>query len=168
MVKKISQLSVVDSDTAEKARLEAEKARLEKEVEDTKLTRDEIRERVRTIRDELQATKQQYDAAVFDVVGIEMPRSLDRARNRRDPYLMVEDLNPLMDLYYRRCEAVLDDALESEFGNLKWVGQETAFQIGIFAGFIFSGASEAEIDRLEKALVLATAARHWELAKAKD
>ena len=43
--------------------------------------------------------------------------------------------------------------------DFKWHATETAFQIGVLAGVIFTGASDREIDRLERGLFHATVSR---------
>ncbi len=127
----------------------------------------QIAAKVKDIRHELEQARNRYDGAVFDAVGDSMPCSMDTA-DKRETWDLVEDLNPCLVGFYNRCTNILGNCGEADdVGSLRWQGMHYAFQLGMFAGFIFSGASEKEIDRLERALVHATAARHWEVKAVK-
>jgi hypothetical protein len=45
--------------------------------------------------------------------------------------------------------------------EMKYILADTAFAIGVLAGTMFTGASEREIDRLERGLVYSIAASPW-------
>ena len=146
---------------------EAKREARKQEEESWTRTPEQIAAVVKDIRHELEQARQRYDGAMFDAVADAIPRSMD-VGDKKEIYQLVEALNPCLEGFHIRVEKALGHCLETDdLGNMHWQGHEYAFQLGMFAGFIFAGASDKELDRLERALVHATAARHWEVKAVK-
>src|SRR5438034_7148212 len=158
MAKKTN-LKVVEEETQKE---KEKRARVEEE-ESWRLSREEIAYRVGEIRRVLEEDSKRYNGALFDVVTDSLPRSLDGRSDNREPYDLANYINPSLRGHYNRCSNVTVGPLEDDLCTLQWEGMETAFQIGILAGFIFAGCSEGTIDRVEQGLISATTARRWEV-----
>ena len=163
MAKKISNLKIVEQQTEAElqAKYEREKAAKQRDEEEDswRLTRPEITARVRALRTELEAARARLEGMTFDVVTDDIPHSLDNYK-RVCVTDLVDGFDPCIPGHFKRVEAVLGE-MQDDLSNLKWQSAETAFHIGILAGAIFSGASDREIDRLERGLVHATVSRGW-------
>jgi hypothetical protein len=77
------------------------------------------------------------------------------------PSELAEALDPAIIGHYDRLHKATADNLQDDLGALRWKTAETSFQIGVLAGPIFSGASDREIDRLERGLIHAIVSRRW-------
>jgi hypothetical protein len=58
-------------------------------------------------------------------------------------------------------EKSIPDGGGDDLCELLWKAIDTAFHIGVLGGAIFAGASDREIDRIERGLIHATVSRHW-------
>ena len=97
----------------------------------------------------------------FDVVTSDMPLSVDYG-NRPCPSELTEALDPAIKGHYDRLhKATAHDLNQDDLGALKWKTAETSFQIGVLHGAMSTGASDREIDRLERGLIHATVSRGW-------
>lgn len=148
--------------TAKKIRKE-EYDRWEKAEDEWRITSREARQRVRVIRDELEAYREHLEGAPFDIPcgDYEPPRSIGQHR-RKHTVELVGDLNPIIDGLFKMIDDFADqhgcaDYLDfnSKLFLLKMEAAETGFQIGLLAGAIFAGCSNGEIDRFERGLTFA-------------
>jgi hypothetical protein len=152
--------------TPEAARLALEKLNKEDEERQAKeksckITRQEIAERVRDIRRHFEALRERTAGAIFDVAVPGMPRSLDNISDadERELHDMVASLNPEVTQLFDYLSELLEGKAGDKLFDCHYHSIELAFQIGMFAGIIFACDSPAEIDRAEKGLVVASAAR---------
>jgi len=134
----------------------------EEKIDKWKLRPDQIRLRVREIREDLGIFRDRLAAVCFDVVADDMPTSLDHGSDVC-PSTLVELLNPCITGFQEICEAKIPREIQDELNSLKWHTADTAFAIGVLFGCMISGASEKEIDRLERGLVHATVSRRWQV-----
>jgi hypothetical protein len=145
---------------------ERRKRKRKKEEESWKLTRSELTNRVRQIRRELEAAKERYDGALLDNFTDGIPRSLDIGVNR-EPHAAVAYLCPSIEGRFDRLHRLQHNAivqkLSDDVGDLHYWSTEVAFQIGMLAGVIYADCPAATIDRFERGLVVAIAARDWEI-----
>ena len=129
-----------------------DKERNERE-ESWRLTRSQIAARVRGIRAELESIRAQLEGMPFNVA------TDDTSPAASWPIDLTEMLNPCvkgrLDWLYERISE------KDELFNLISETAETAYQIGVLAGPMFSGASDREIDRLERGLIHAIVSRSW-------
>jgi len=126
--KKNANLKLVDSDQAQQSKTWEEK---QQELE---ITRHEMQQRVQALRTELEKYRDQLDAAPFDILNDDEPRSLQQ--KRKFTIDLVENLNPLVD----GLSAVLDDGTNPDMVfDLKREAAETGFKIGVLAGVILAG-----------------------------
>ncbi len=145
---------------------EEERAKVvrKKEEESWKLTRIELTNRVRQIRRELEAAKERYDGALLDNFTDDMPRSLDVAGVNREPHAAVAYLCPSIEGRFERLQHnVIGQHLSDDAGDLHYWSTEVAFQIGMLAGAIYADCPATTIDRFERGLIVAIAARDWEI-----
>jgi hypothetical protein len=158
--KKTSNLKIVQQQTlteAEQAKYEQQKAeKRRKELEESwKLTRTEIAGRAHALRLQLEVFRSQLEGLTFDIVNSQIPPSAETPSNRPDAIDLVDDF----DSYIKGTADEMREKEHDELFNLRMDTADTAFQIGILAGAIFSGASDREIDRLERGLIHATVSR---------
>jgi hypothetical protein len=157
MAKKTSNLKVVQQPTeAELAKYEREQAqKKQKELEDSwRLTRTEIAGRAHALRLHLETFRSRLEGVIFDIT-IECPPSI--AGDTPDVINLVDDF----DSYIKgRAEQMRESEHDDQF-NLRMDTAETAFQIGVMWGAMATGASDREIDRLERGLIHATVSRGW-------
>ena len=158
--KKTSNLKIVQQQTlteAEQAKYEQQKAeKRRKELEESwKLTRTEIAGRAHALRLQLEVFRSQLEGLTFDIVNSQIPPSAETPSNRPDAIDLVDDF----DSYIKGTADEMRESEHDEIFNLRMDTADTAFQIGILAGAIFSGASDREIDRLERGLIHATVSR---------
>jgi hypothetical protein len=77
--------------------------------------------------------------------------------------------NPFIKRDYESCHEELAKDPVYDRGAVLWEMRrnlaEAAFAIGVFFGAMVHGASEQEIDRLERGLIHATASLHWQVKK---
>src|SRR5687767_868080 len=112
MVKKTSNLKVLQQPTPTEAELQAkyerEKLHEEREQEENswRLTRPEIAVRARAVRAELEAVRARLEALTFDAETNDIPHSLDNS-SRRFVIEIVEDFDPFISGHYRRVENAL-------------------------------------------------------------
>ncbi|MDP2601887.1 MAG: hypothetical protein Q8S00_04760 [Deltaproteobacteria bacterium] len=165
---KTIKLKVIDQpkDARTPAQIEAvnlEREEREEEENSVKLDRNQVAARVADIRRLLEIFGERLDAVRFDIITHDMPPSLDHG-NQVCSNDLVDMLNPVIRLYQERCEKRLPDCedAESDLNHLKWYTADAGFMIGVLAGAIFAGASQREIDRMERGLVHATASRRWQ------
>jgi hypothetical protein len=155
MAKKTSNLKIVEQQTKAEwqAKYEREKVakELKEEEESWRLTRPEITARVRALRAELDSFRAQLEGMPFDVVTSDIPVSVDYG-DRPYPSELTEAFDPAIKGHYDRLEKATAHDLQDDLGALRWETAETSFQIGVLAGAMFSGASDREIDRLERGL----------------
>jgi hypothetical protein len=160
MGKKTSHLKIVDQQTAKEAEQKKKWAgevdRWNKTEDEMRISSEEARRRVRDLRHELERYRDQIGAVPFDIPG-EMPICLDT--KRKYTIDLVETFDTRIEARFEMidkfaelhgCHANLD--FNAELFDLKMHTAETAFKIGVLAGQIFSGASDREIDRLERGL----------------
>ena|SRR5687767_12649310 len=145
--KKTSNLKIVQQQTAESKKLE----------ESWKLTRTEIAARAHALRLQLEAFRSQLEGVTFDIVTSQIPQSTETSSEKPDVINLVDDF----DSYIKgRAEQMRESEHDEQF-NLRMDTAETAFQIGVMWGAMATGASDREIDRLERGLIHATAAKPW-------
>ena len=137
--KKNANLKLVDSDQTQQSKTWEEKQ------QELKITRDELQQRVAALRSELETYREQLDAAPFDILADDEPRSLQQKRK----YLidLVEALNPRVSALYDLIKVETDDLFA-----LKLESATTGFQIGVLAGVILAGATKETVDRFERGL----------------
>jgi hypothetical protein len=169
--KKTSNLKIVQQQTEAEAeaRREWDKAfdNRREEEKSWRLTRPEITSRAHQVRVTLEMYRARLEGMPFDVVTGDIPRSVDYV-DAPEPYEIAEAFDPCIEGHYERLEkATAHDLLQNDLGDLKWKTAETAFQIGVLAGAMFSGASDREIDRLERGLIHATVSRGWRCKEGK-
>jgi hypothetical protein len=115
--------------------------------ENHKITRDEIALRVRSIRQELEKVKAEFEGGIFDAMTTgEPPRSLS-CWEIREPDQLANYLNPVLKAQHDRGVDVHYEAIIA------------GYQIGMLAGVIFGDCPASTIDRFERGLVFATAAK---------
>ena len=163
MARQTSNLKIVEQQTEEeRAKYERQKLNKQRDEEEEswRLTRSEITARVRALRAQLEAFRAQLEGMPFDVVTEDIPLSVDYGDGSY-PAELTEALDPAIQGHYDRLKKATTGALEDDLGALRWKTAETSFQIGVLAGAMFSGASDREIDRLERGLIHATVSRGW-------
>lgn len=101
----------------------------------------------------------------FDAVS-ERPGGSIRDFGDRSISDLVEHINPFLKGYRERCKENLspdayDGFLQDEFGFLIAGLADTAFALAVLFGAMVHGASEQEIDRLERGFIYANARRWW-------
>src|SRR5205823_3453572 len=122
------------------------------------ITPEEIADRVRNLRAELESFRNQIEAVPFDIPSGEAcePSCLD-GFHRKWTHQLVEDLNPsvmgmfeMIDEYARKhgCAEVID--FNAKLWSLKDYVAETGFRIGVLAGVMFAGSSKDQVDRFER------------------
>ena len=139
------------------------KAIHKQEEESWKLTRTEIAERVHVIRCELEAAKIRYDGALFDNYTDGIPLSLDIVGVNKEPYGAVSYVAPSIKGRFDRLQDAGTKNVSDDVGELYFWGTEVAFSIGMLAGAIYADCPTATIDRFERGLAFAIAARTWEI-----
>jgi hypothetical protein len=155
MAKKTSNLKIVQQQTPTEDELRAH------EEDSWRLTRSEITGRARALREELEAARARLDGMTFDVITDDIPHSLNNYEKRCVTEL-VDAFDPCIEGHFKRVEDLVGEScVHDDLSNLKWQTAETAYQIGMLAGAMFSGASDREIDRLERGLIHATVSRKW-------
>jgi hypothetical protein len=97
------------------------------------------------------------EGLTFDIVTSQIPLSAENPSERPDVINLVHDF----DSYIKGRAAQMREKEHDELFNQRMETAETAFQIGVLAGAIFSGASDREIERLERGLIHATVSRGW-------
>lgn len=138
-----------------------EAVRREEELESCNLTPAEITARVREIRSHLEYFRDALSGVPFDIVAEEPGGSIRNSNHLESVSELAERLNPFLKGWRVHCaESLLADA-QDKFGWLTAGLADTGFAIGVLAGFMFHGASEAEIDRLERGFIHANARRWW-------
>lgn len=158
MKKKTATLTVVkDEQQARLARLKRY-ADLEIEERQWRITSQQVRDKVHTLRLELESCRQQLEAVPYDLAD-EMPLCL-QSSNRKDQSELSEELNPLITHLFERCDSVAQKygvGAEMDYNAqlfaLKQQLAETSFRVGLLAGVMFSGASNETIDRFERGLI---------------
>ena len=161
--KKTSNLKIVQTESEAELQAEREKLYKEREQEEDswRLSRAEITVRARAVRAELEAVRARLEALTFDAESDDIPHSLDKG-DRRYVIAIVEDFDPFIQGHFKRVENLVgNNRVHDDLSNLRWQTAETAFQIGILQGAILAGCSDREIDRLERGLIHATAAKPW-------
>ena len=135
-----------------------QEAEWENAEESWKITAREVRQRVRTLRDELECYRDLLEGAPFGIAcGFYDPSpSLDR---RKFVGNLVENLNPLVKGLFNRIDNYARDhgTHESVDFNAKLFALETetaesGFGIGVLLGVILAGCSKEQIDRFERGL----------------
>jgi hypothetical protein len=135
----------------------------EQEEEQWKLTRDQVTARVREIRSYLTNAADSLSGTYFDIMTDDEPQSIS-CNDFPWPFELSERLNPSLIGYCNRVNDRLpDEDARDDFNNLRVDMAQAAFAIGVLAGAVFHGASEREIDRLERGLIHATCSRHWQV-----
>jgi hypothetical protein len=163
--KKAAHLAVVDPERhrASEKRFKDEEQR-EPEDEKFKLTRAEIRLRVKEIRAHLEEFSTITAGLHFDIIQPEEPYSLQSREDNMESSALAERLIPLIERRYKCLQKHLYDTSEWDFaegvlGPMKWALADASFAIGVLAGAIFTTADPQQIDRLERGLCHAIAAR---------
>jgi hypothetical protein len=158
---KNSNLKIVQQQTAGEIESRAEREREKDQRENSwKLARQEIGNRVRKLRLELETYRSRLEGMTFDVVTGDTPWSVDSV-NSPYPLDLAEMFNPCIPGRYDPMYESISHEWKDELFNLKSETADTAFQIGVLAGAIFAGCSDREIDRLERGLIHATMSRNW-------
>jgi hypothetical protein len=152
MTKKTSNLKVVERQDVYKKREERE--------ETWRLTRAEITASARAVRIHLESFRSQLEGMPFDVVTNDMPCSVQTRSDVPSVLELADGFDPCIKGRFDVLSESIPD-LSGELFNMKMDIAETAFQLGVLAGPIFSGASDREIDRLERGLIHATVSRRW-------
>ena len=172
---KHSNLKVVDQQ-------HQEPVRREDELESCKLTPAEITDRTREIRSILENFLDGLAGVPFDVVADEPGQSIRDGlsvdakintwgRGGIGVYtaLLAERLNPLIKRDYESCHEELAKDPVYDRGAVLWEMRrnlaETTFAVGVLFGAMVHGASDREIDRLERGLVHATVSRYGQVKK---
>ena len=165
MKKKTAHLAVVDPER-HRASLKRDKdqEQREREEEQLKLTRAEIRLRVKEIRAHLEEFSTITAGLHFDIIQPEEPYSLQSREDNMESSALAERLIPLIGRCYNCLQKHLYDTSEWDLvdgvlGPMKWALADTSFAIGVLAGAIFTSADPRQIDRLERGLCHAIAAR---------
>jgi hypothetical protein len=96
----------------------------------------------------------------FDAVSEEPGRSIRDIDDRsiRD---LVEHINPFLKGWREHCQENLPRDTEDEFGFLTADLADTGFALGVLFGAMVQGASEQEIDRLDRGFIHSNARRWW-------
>jgi hypothetical protein len=167
MARKNSNLKIVEHQTEAElqAKYEREKAAKQRgEEEDSwRLTRQEITARARALRIELEAARARLEGMTFDVVTDDAldPHSMSNCE-KSSVKALVDAFDPCIPGHFKRVkDALRGSEVDDDVEYLRWRTAETAFHIAILAGPIFAGASDREIDRLERGLIHATVSRGW-------
>lgn len=135
----------------------------EAEQERWKLDQDQIEGRVQEIRRTLETFNLRLAAVTFDIVGIGIPRSLDYSSNV-DPSELAERLCPTITGYRKRLEDALPEEICDDLGKMGWLLADLSFATGVLAGAMFTGASEQEVNRLERGILHATLSKRETVA----
>jgi len=127
-----------------------------------KITRSEIAGRVRNIRQQFEMIRDAYQGTLFDIAceGVGPPQSLYFG-NIKLPDELTRLLNPEVDTLYQEFMNAPEHLGWDDTHRLYSYATETAFQIGVFFGVIMTDDSPAAIDKAEKGLAYATAAKSW-------
>lgn len=125
------------------------------------LTLDQVAGRVREVCRYLEEFSERLAALQFDVLNRDFPASLDCIESV-PPHELAERLCPEITSCFDRLRDRLEDGAEDDLMRLRESLAEIAFAVGVLAGSVFQGADPKEIDRLEKGLVKAVAARNSE------
>jgi hypothetical protein len=156
MARKDSNLKIVEHQTEAElqAKYEREKAarRRDEEEDSWRLTRPDITALVRALRAQLEDYRYQLEAMTFDIIAVDTPPSIERGQDAY-PGQLAEAFNPSLKGHYKRLSEALpsdDRLLHDDLSNLSLETAETSFHIGVLAGAVFTGASDREIDRLER------------------
>jgi hypothetical protein len=139
---------------------------LEKEERAWRISHDEAARRVHNLRVELEDYRDQLDAAQFDILTDDMPRSMDYSA-RRWAVNVMEAFNPRIKGLFERCDAEAKRAgadqhidFNAQLFSLKLELAETGFAIGLLAGALFAGARPETIDRFERGLLRSVRLNH--------
>ena len=132
----------------------------EKREASWKLNRRQIAGLAREIRIELEAARDRLEGMTFEALSGDMPPVIDNIEPHPYACELVGKFNPSIRGRYNLLEGIAGIDPD-ELLQFKTEACESAFQIGVLAGAIFSGASDREIDRLERGLIHATMARPW-------
>lgn len=156
---KKSNLKVVGAQAQEQADQQHE------EVEKScKLTPEEFRARLRETRCYLEKLKAGLEGVPFDAVAHAPGESIRNIDFRGDIETsirdLVEHLNPFIKGWCDRCNENLSPDADY-FGFLTAGLADTGFAIGVLFGAMVHGASEQEIDRLERGFIHANKLRWW-------
>lgn len=144
--------------------------RWEKAESSWMIHRDDVRHRVRDLRECFDEFNNQLEGAVFDVGLSDVSRSLSRW-SRGEIVEMVGTLNPLINGYFtmidelasqQGCDDIVD--FNSKLFLLKMEAVETGFQLGTLYGAIAAGCPKEQIDKFERGLTFALAS-HPRLVK---
>jgi hypothetical protein len=142
-----------------------EAAQRKEEEENYKLTPEEFSARLRGIRCYFEKVRDGLEGVPFAAVAHtpgELIRNIelrgDIETSIRD---LVEYLHPFIKGWCEHCGENLSPELGDEFGFLTAGLVETGFALGIVYNAIVNGASDREIDRLERGFIHANKLRWW-------
>ena len=146
-----------------------DKQQREQEEEQCKLSRSEIKRRVKEIRVRLERFDNMIAGINFDIGHPDEPPSIRSRGSAMESNVLTERLIPLIRARFDRLERHLYDSYEFDLAEnvlaeMKCMMADGAFAIGVLAGAIFTGADPRIIDRLERGLCHAISSR----ADAKD
>jgi hypothetical protein len=126
--------------------------------ESWKISRLDLRKRVRTVRAELESCNRQMLGVPFDILSDETPACL--GWNKRKYHVeLIEEFDPIVHGMFEAindfakqhgCHKTLD--FQAKLFELKSQCASTGFKLGVLAGALFSGVPEHLIDRFEKGL----------------
>jgi hypothetical protein len=108
-----------------------------------------MQQRVAALRTKLEAYRDQLDAAPFDILNDDEPRSLQQ--KRKFTIDLVENLNPLVAGLSKSIEDDEPGLVDSLF-DLKLWAAETGFKIGVLAGVILAGGDTQTITKFARGL----------------
>jgi hypothetical protein len=172
MVKKTTNLSVVKRSETQKerdrrTRWSHEHDRWEEAEHEMRITRQEMCQRVRVLRDELESYRAQLEAVPFDLPNDEIPCVLDHNR-RKYTVNLVEEFNPIVEKLLEMIDSYAKQHgthefldFQSKLFTLKSQSAETGFQIGVLAGVIFAGCSKEIVDKFERGLMFSVESNGW-------
>lgn len=129
----------------------------EKKKNSMRLSREEIKSRVRDVREKLELYREQIEALPFNICD-EQPMCLGSygVEQREALHDLAADLHPLAQFTYSEfcyCNEPIPSYIHDDLSPMLWDFSQTAYSVGVLAGAIFAGEEKKNIDRLERGLV---------------
>lgn len=168
------QLKVLKQPKDTRTPAQIEHDRWQQAEESWKITRREMCQRVRVLRDELEAYGEQLEGVPFDIASGDMctPNSLDSS-SRKYLIELVEELDPRVNGAFEMIDDLakkhgLHELLDfnAKLFGLKTSAAHTGFNIGVLAGVILAGCPKEQVDRFERGLSFDLTRDHGGLVKA--
>jgi hypothetical protein len=133
-----------------------------KAEKELRITAAEAKQRVRTLREELEGYRAQIEAVPFDIpYDSELGVPCLEGHDRQYTPDLAANLDPRVNVIYKLideyadqhgCNASLD--FNAKLFAFRWATADAAYRAGVLAGVIFAGCPKEQVDRFERGLAV--------------